>query len=88
MAPIGAGPDTRWRHQSTTALATAVNQTGMPCVSERAHAETATHKDPSPNKWLSCQARPGDSHLVGPCGATPQRHARFEPKVSTGVVEV
>ena len=58
-----------WPHQSTTALATTVNQTGMPCVSERAHAVTATHRDPSPNKWPSCPDRPADSHLVALSGA-------------------
>ena len=48
--PNAAGPETRWRPQYTTALATTVNQTGTPCVFGRAHAGTATHRDPSPNK--------------------------------------
>ena len=69
VGPIAPNPNIHSQLQSTTALATTVNQTGMPCVSERAHAETATHRDPSLNKWLSCPARPADSHLVGLSGA-------------------
>ena len=69
VAPIASDPNIHSRPQSTTALATTVNQTGMPCVSGRAHAEKATHRDPSPNKWPSCLARLADSHLVAPCDA-------------------
>ena len=34
-----------------------------------ADAVTATHGDPSPNKWPSCLARPADRHLVALSGA-------------------
>ena len=67
--PITSNPNIHLRPQSTTALATTVNQTGMPCVSGRAHAVTATHGDPSPNKWPCCLARPADRHLVALSGA-------------------
>ena len=69
VGPIAANPNIHSQPQSKTALATTVNQTGTPCVSGRAHAEKATHTDPSLNKWPSCPARLADSHLVAPCGA-------------------
>ena len=69
VAPTASDPNIHSQPQSTLVLATTVNQTGMPCVSGRAHAETATHTDPSLNKWPSCPARPADSHLVALSGA-------------------
>ena len=69
VAPIASNPNIHSQSQSTAALATTVNQTGMPCVFGRAHAGTASHRDPSLNKWPSCPDRPADSHLVAPCGA-------------------
>ena len=69
VAPTASDPNIHSQPQSTLVLATAVNQTCTLCVSGRAHATTATHKDPSPNKWLSCPALPADSHLVALSGA-------------------
>ena len=69
VAPIASDPNIHSRPQSTTALATTVNQSGTPYVSGRADAATAAHTDLSQNKWLYRPGRPADSHLVAPCGA-------------------
>ena len=49
VVPTASNPNIHSQPQSTTALATTVNQTCMPCVSEHAHAETCLlYTSPSP----------------------------------------
>ena len=47
VAPTAPNPNIHSQLQTTTALATTVNQTGMPCVSGRAHA-CLLYTSPSP----------------------------------------
>ena len=88
VVPTESNPNTHSQPQFTLGFAITVNQTGTPCVSEPAHAETATHKDPLPNQWLSCSARPTGNNLGAPCGGIAAISLSILTQVSTSVVEV
>ena len=88
VVPTASNPNTYSQPQFTLGFAITVNQTGTPCVSEPAHAETATHKDPLPNQWLSCSARPTGKNLGAPCGGIAAISPTISTQVSTSVVEI